>query len=55
LIIVVSILLQLFSWASSDEGNQSGKMGKTISNLPTYVTCAPSPVSYVNEKDVDVP
>jgi hypothetical protein len=54
-IIVVSILLQLLSWVSSDEGNQSGKWEKTISNLPTYATCAPGPVSYVNEKDVDVP
>jgi hypothetical protein len=30
------------------------KWEKTISNLPTYATCAPRPVSYVNEKDVDV-
>ena len=32
-----------------------GKWEKTISNLPTYAPCAPGPVSYVNEKDVDVP
>jgi hypothetical protein len=31
------------------------KWEKTISNLPTYATCASSLVSYVNEKDVDVP
>jgi hypothetical protein len=31
------------------------KWEKTISNLATYATCAPGPVSYVNEKDVDVP
>jgi hypothetical protein len=31
------------------------KMGETISNLPTYTTCAPGLVSYVNEKDVGVP
>jgi hypothetical protein len=28
---------------------------KTISNLPTYATCARDLVSYVNEKDVDAP
>jgi hypothetical protein len=26
-----------------------------ISNLPTYTTCAPGRVSYVNKKDIDVP
>jgi hypothetical protein len=31
------------------------KWEKTISNLPTYATCALVLVSYVNEKDVDVP
>jgi hypothetical protein len=31
------------------------KWEKTISNLPTYATCAPGLVSYVNEKDVDAP
>jgi hypothetical protein len=54
-IAVVSILLQLLSWASSYEGNQVGKWEKTISNLPTYAICAHVLVSYVNEKDINVP
>ncbi|CAO2037601.1 unnamed protein product [Urochloa humidicola] len=29
------------------------KWEKAISNLSTYATCAPGPVSYVNEKDVE--
>ena len=29
------------------------KLEKAISNLSTYATCAPGPVSYVNEKDVE--
>ena len=29
------------------------KWDKAISNLSTYATCAPGPVSYVNEKDVE--
>jgi hypothetical protein len=53
--VVVSILLQLLSWASSNKGNQSEKRETTISNLPTYATCAPGPISYANEKDVDAP
>jgi hypothetical protein len=31
------------------------KWEKTISNLPTYATCALGLVLYVNEKDIDIP
>jgi hypothetical protein len=42
-IIVVSILLQLSSWASSYEGNQSGKMGENHiqpPNICNLCTCS---------------